>query len=536
MVRIKNYVILLFTAIFITIVIGCKQTDENEAKSPAPTSEIGNPLTISISFWDIGRDFEKKDAVLQKLEHDFNITFKPIQVSQTDHEEKFKVWAASGNFPDLFAHSLVINSPGIYADWIKQNLIRPLPSDLSKYPNVYKIAQIPDTLALRREKKLYMLPRIAYPTNDLWMMERIVFVRQDWMDHLQRTDPRNFEEFAALLESFTKDDPDGNGLQDTVGLTAASMNYLSWIFSPTFPQFAANQWVQENNEWIPYYASQKMEQVALQFRQLYQSEGLDPNFFLMKEDDAIAKFTQGKAGALVYKGTPESMSKLVELWNKSNPKQDFYDAVKILHLWPAEDGNRYFYVAPTYSTESYFSANVNEEKMDRILQLYDYLLSPEGKKLMQYGIEGKDYVEIDDQIVITRPREASGQPVSIQKLYPSTNTLHSLASWGLERTYPLDEMNKIKYGERNILACLEEMRWLLRNARATPFKYSIISLSTPHKDNISASINPLEDLTEVALSTEDPIKLWRENIKTYNQMGLQQAIREVNEKLLHPDY
>ncbi|WP_314586002.1 extracellular solute-binding protein [Paenibacillus terrigena] len=535
MVRIKAYVILLFTTLFIMTAAGCEKTDVDEAASTEPTSDTGNHLTISISFWDIGRDFEKKDAVLQKLEHDFNITFKPIQVSQTDYEEKFKVWAASDHFPDLFAHSLVINSPGIYADWIKQDLIRPLPSDLSKYPNVYKVAQIPDTLALRREKKLYMLPRIAYPTNDLWMMERVVFVRKDWMDQLHRIDPRNFEEFSSLLESFTKDDPDGNGLQDTVGLTAASINYLSWVFSPTFPQFAANQWVQEDSQWIPYYASQKMEQVASQFRQLYESGGLDPNFFLMKEDDALNKFTQGKAGAFAYKGTPESMSKVVALWNKYNPNQDFYDAVKILHLWPSEDGNRYFYVAPTYWTESYFSAKVSDEKMDRILQLYDYLLSPEGKKLMQYGIKGKDYVESSDQIVITRPREASGQPVSIQKLYPSTNTLHSLASWGLERTYRLDEMNKINYGERNILACLEEMRWLLNNARATPFKYSIISLSTPHKDNISAAINPLEDLTEVALSKDDPIKLWRENVKTYNQMGLQQAIKEVNDKLLHPD-
>ncbi|MCQ6561333.1 extracellular solute-binding protein [Paenibacillus mendelii] len=537
MIRIKPFVALFLTTALILTASGCKKDNEPIAEPPIDTtSDNGKHLDISVSFWGIGRAFEKNDEVLQKIEHDFNITLQPVQVSWADYEEKFKVWAASDKFPDLFAHSIINDSPGIYSDWIKQKLIRPLPEDLSQYPNVFEIAQIADTRALRRDKKLYMLPRNAYPTNDLWMLERVVFVRKDWMEQLGYQDPSNFNEFSAMMKAFAKKDPDRNGLHDTVGLAAGSINYLSWVFSPAFPQFAASQWVQEGSQWIPYYASKEMKKIVVQFRKLYTDGGLDTDFFLTKEDDAAEKFTQGKAGALAYKATPDSLSSMVNMWNKYNPGKDFYDSVKILHLWPADDGNRYYYVAPTYWTESYFSAKLDDDKMDRILKLYDYLLSPEGKLLMQYGIEGKDYVNFDGNIVITRPRdEKTEKPVSIQKLYPSTEILRSLAAWGLERSYRLDDLNKLRYGEKNIQASLEEMRWLLNNARATPFIYSIISLSTPNKDKLSAAINPQEDLIKVALSKGDPVKMWQEIVARYNELGLQQAIKEVNEKLLHPD-
>lgn len=534
--RLSRILTVLFFAVTVPLTAGCE--DDSSARSavdPVPQSAQDH-LNISVSFWGIGKAFEKKDEVLKKLEHDFNITLQPVQVNWTDYEEKFKIWAASDKFPDLFAHSVASDSPGVYADWIKQNLIRPLPDDLIPYPNVYEMAQIPDTRALRRDKKLYMLPRNAYPTNDLWMLERVIFVRKDWMENYGFLDPKSFDDFSAMMKSFAESDPDGNGTRDTVGLTAASINHLSWIFSPTFPQFAANQWVQEGDRWIPYYASKKMYSVVKQYRKLFADGALDNDFFVMKEDDATEKFAQSKAAALAYKATPDSMSRLVELWNKYNPDKNFYDSVKILHLWKSSDGYRYYYVAPTYWTESYFSAKIDDEKMDRILKLYDYLLSPEGKMLVRYGIEGKDYVRDEEDLIITRPvDETTGKPVSIQKLYPSTEIFRSLASWGLERTYRLDDINKINLGEKNIQACLEEMRWLLNHARATPFMYSIISMSTPNKDKLSLAVNPMEDLTKVAISSDDPVKMWQDVVKRYNAFGLQQAIQEVNYKLLHPD-
>ncbi|WP_409346511.1 extracellular solute-binding protein [Paenibacillus sp. MBLB4367] len=517
----------------IAAMAGCK--DDNKAKTAVlPNADsMSEHLDISISFWEIGKAFEKNDAVLQKIERDFNVTLKPVQVSYSDYVQKFQVWAASDSFPDVFAHSIASDTPGIYSDWIKQQLIRPLPDDLSKYPNVYQIAQIPDVRALARDKKLYMLPRIAYPTNDLWMLERVVLIRKDWMNQLGLRDPKNFDQFSAMMQAFAEKDPDGNGENDTVGLTANSMNYLSWAFSPTFPQFAASQWVHEEERWVPYYASTKMNDVVSQFRKLYTSGGLDKDFTVMKEGDANEKFAQNKAGAFAFRATPAHLSELEHLWNRYNPGKNFFDSVKILHMWPADDGARYYYVAPTYWTETYFNAKLDDRKMDRIMRLYDYLLSPEGKKLMQYGIEGQDYKEEEeDKIVMIRPTdEKTGQSGSILKKYPSLEVFRSLAAWGQERYFELNDVNKLNLGEANIQKSLEEMRWQLNNARAVPINYPIVSLPSPLKDKLSASINPLDDLIKITISKDDPVAMWQETVKGYNNRGLQDMIVEINQSI-----
>ena len=43
------------------------------------------------------------------------------------------------------------------------------------------------------------------------------------------------------------------------------------------------------------------------------------------------------------------------------------------------------------------NADVDDKKLDRILRIYDWLLSPEAKDLYDYGIEGKDYTKEGDK-------------------------------------------------------------------------------------------------------------------------------------------
>lgn len=342
MFRTRQAAKFLFISMFALLGLsGCHSGDKhNLPPAPEPSSSPpGDHLTISVAFWDIGKAFAKKDAVLQRIESKFNVTLVPVQISMYDYVQKLQMWATSGNLPDVFTHSIASDTPAVYADWIRQRLVRPLPDDLTPYPNVYRIAQIPDVRLLMRDNRQYMLPRIGYPTNALWMLERVVFVRKDWMTDLRYGDPENFEQFSSMMKAFS--------IRGKTGLTAASIKHLTWIFNPTFPQFSTDQWVLENEIWIPYYASKKMNGVVSQLRELYQSGGLDEDVLFMKEEDALHKFARGDAGALAYRATPNDLRKMEDLWNKYQPDKRFYDYVKVLHLWPSDDGHRYYYVAPT---------------------------------------------------------------------------------------------------------------------------------------------------------------------------------------------
>ncbi|WP_195575377.1 extracellular solute-binding protein, partial [Paenibacillus sp. 1001270B_150601_E10] len=481
--------------------------------------------------WDIGTAFERKDPILQQLEKQFNLTIQPVNITSSDYMQKLQMWATSDKLPDVFAHSIASDSPGIYNEWMKHRLIKPLPEDLTPYPYVDQIAQIPDIRLLKKDNKLYMLPRIGYPTNRLWMLERVLFVRKDWMNDLLLHDIASYEQFSNMLAAF-KNRTSKSKPSQMVGLTASGMNMLSWAFSSTFPQFATEQWVFEHNQWIPFYASKKMDKVVVQLRELYRNGTLDPEFYYIKEEDAVLKFVNGQAGALVYRATPDSLSELEERWKAAHPDKSFYDAVDILHVWPTEDGHRYFYAAQTYWSETFFNAKISDEKMDRILRLYDYLLSPEGQMLTSYGMEGKDYKVEDGSIIITRPYDEQRRKlVDLDKTYPSIAILRSLASWGKDRNFRFDQTNRIKFGDHNIEKSLDEMEWQFNHATATPTYPKINSLSTPAKDKLGTLINPLEDLIKVTISSEDPVAMWHRMVERYESLGLNKAITEVNTAL-----
>jgi len=526
----------ILLVILIVLAVSFSSLERSLTSSPVSVRPMGEHVTLSIAFWDIATAFKSKDAVLQKIEKEFNMTIEPVQITMADYHQKLQMWATSDKLPDVFAHSIASDSPGIYNEWIKHGLIKPLPEDLTPYPYVDQIAQIPDIRLLRKDNQLYMLPRIGYPTNRLWMLERVVFVRKDWMKDALIRELTDFKDFSNMLTTFTNRRLGSGSEPPIVGLTAAGMNELSWAFSSTFPQFAAGQWVFEDNVWIPYYASRKMDEVVVQLRELYENGALDPDFYYMKEEDALSKFAQGQAGALVYRATPSSLSRLEELWNDYQPNRSFRDSVDILRLWPSEEGQRYYYVAQTYWSETFFNAKIGDEKMSRVLQLYDYLLSPEGQRLTSYGLEDVDYRLEDGHVVMIRPvNEGSGKPDAISSVYPSIPIFRSLASWGKETEFRLNELNKISFGEENILKSLSEMEWLINNAVATPAYHKINSLSTPAKDKLSAMINPLEDVIKVVISADDPVAMWQDYVRQYKELGLGEAIAEVNEALSRRD-
>ncbi|MDQ6423285.1 extracellular solute-binding protein [Paenibacillus sp. LHD-117] len=530
-------IILMMLAMLVVLSANIKPEEHSSIySSGSSSSSFDEHLTISIAFWNIDAAFERADPVLRKIESKFNITIQPVQITMADYKQKLQMWATSGKLPDVFSHSIASDSPGVYNEWIKHGLIKPLPEDLSLYPNVNSIAQIPDIRLLKENNRLYMLPRIGYPTNRLWMLERVVYVRKDWMKDALIRDVATFEDFSNMLVTFTNRRSGAGSDQRIVGLTAAGMNYLSWALSSTFPQFAAGQWVFENNQWIPYYASAQMEEVVVQLRELYTNGALDQDFYYLKEQDAVTKFAEGQAGALVYRATPESLRLLEDEWNSHQPGRSFRESVEILHLWPDEEGKRYYYVAQTYWSETFFNSKLSDKKMDRILRLYDYLLSPDGELLTSYGIEGVDYRMDGEDIVLTRPLDkATGRPEAITKVYPSLSIFRSLASWGKEADFRLNDANIINYGETNIRKSLSEMEWQIKNGVATPAYHKINSLSTPAKDRLSAEVDPLEDLIKVIISDENPVNMWREYMETYEELGLRDAIREVNAALSRRD-
>jgi putative aldouronate transport system substrate-binding protein len=540
----------VITVLLASFLVGCtKKTEENQpsatvaasaavttdtaAPAPATDDSLKEHMDISISWWGIGTTFEKPDAILQKIEKDFNITFKPMDIGWDNYKEKSQVWAAAGQLPDIITNSITTDSPATYNEWVNQELIKALPDNLSAYPNIEQITKVDGVQGIYRDGKLYAIPRMVFPVNNMqavWAVDRAIFVRKDWMDKLNIKDPTNFGEFQDMLKAFVAKDPDGNGKSDTTGIVMNTPGYFESVFVPTFPEFGNKGWLKENGKWIPFYASKKMDQVFVQARSLYTERALDPDFAVEKAGEANQKFYQNKAGAFAYKAGSLGSGGVQAEWEKNNPGQKFFDHVKIIHLWPDANGVIYHQVNSPWWSETMINADTDDKKMERILRIYDWLLSAKGKEMFDYGIEGKDYTKDGDKITVIRPKEANGQFIDLKKEYPTMDTVSQIALWRDGSTLEDSPANRATYGDASVDFIQSEIKWQLTNTKPIPTAFELSSMSTPAKDKLS-TINFDDDFVKVILSKEDPVKMWHQILKSYDSKGLQQAITEVTAEM-----
>ncbi len=488
------------------------------------------PIEISVGFWEIQSAFKEpeKDKVLQKIQSDFNIIIKPVQVTWTDYREKYLIFAASDRLPDVFANTIGLTQ--LYKDWINQGIIRALPDDLSKYPSVKRVMELPDIKGLVVNGKFYMIPRVSYFDRNMFAGACAMLVRKDWMISMGIEDPQNFEEFMSMLKDFVEKDPDGNNKDDTMGLVLNNLDALGkWVILTIHPQFNTYGWVKEGNKFIPSAASKDFMDVIIKLKRLYTEEVMDPEFAFQKAGTGMMKFTKGKAGAFEFGFSPSALNQVKVQWDKYNHDIEFTDAVKVLNIFPAEDGIRYHNTGGTFWSESFFSANVDEVKMDKILMLYDYLLSDEGQMLFMYGLEDIDYKRSGDKIIITREKNENGKTKSLTALYPSISTLSSLASWGGDREYIYNEANRINFDKDIMEMSLDALNWTFENCEPMPRPYEVENMMTPAKSRF-AEVDVVNDVTRVILSEEDPVQMWEEILKEYESKGMKKAIEEVNKE------
>jgi len=128
-------------------------------------------MTLSVMHWDVERSLTGSyDPMRAFIEEKFNITFKGKPGLSWDNfwEIPF-VWAAAGELPDMIGGIDI--AEGAYYDWVRDGLVRAIPSDLSAYPNLAKTVAAPGVRALAVNGKNYLLPRVIIASdseNTFW--------------------------------------------------------------------------------------------------------------------------------------------------------------------------------------------------------------------------------------------------------------------------------------------------------------------------------------------------------------------------------
>ena len=167
------------------------------------------------------------------------------------------------------------------------------------------------------------IPILDYSYNG----DPVMWIREDWMKKFHLEAPKTIDDLEVIMETFTNQDPDGNGKQDTYGLTIGFKNWLNtwmseagWVFGAygTMP----NQWNLTADGKLEYGSVTPGAKQALAKLQSWMSKGYIPEEAgVYDETKAAEEFTAGKAGIVV--GPHWMPSWPLEDVKKNNPEAEY---------------------------------------------------------------------------------------------------------------------------------------------------------------------------------------------------------------------
>ena len=417
-------------------------------------------VTLNCFDWSLYEN-AKKDSIMKKVIEDTSVDFALSSMGTVGidaYARQLKMKTNIGEAPGVFFYDVSSDRETVN-NWVNQDVLVALDDYLDDYPNLKTVLTSEQYKNLTFNGKHYFIPRIN--SSNQWG----IYCRKDWIENLQKdadgayrdvtvpADDGSFtlEDFEYLLEAFTKGDPDGNGKNDTYGLTLGSS--YSWGL-PLMSAFCDYQWnlVERNGQKTYEYSlvGDGYKDYLTWMNGLYTKGYLEKSFYENTSDQMkFSKFWEGKAGILIANAeqfVPYALSNCV------------YEAEDLTFIAPpvgtanvGVEGKGGFLNYGGWWGGWFISQNCTNIK--GVLNLLDYMYGVEGSNLLYYGIPGYHYVRgangeysETEQTIANKKAEPEGTFRLAEDEFG--DSFYGFCLWGDYITWPLKSLSREKISIR----------------------------------------------------------------------------------------
>lgn len=327
----------------------------------------------------------KEMPVFQDYEKLSNVKVEFIEAPTDGFQEKKNLLFASNELPDaLFRSGL---SPLEAVRYGSAGQLIPLEGLIDEYaPNLKKLMEeYPEIRAgiTTPEGHIYAIPGIvtlgAARTDKKW-------INQMWLEKLNLEVPETTDELYDVLIAFRDGDPNGNGKQDEIPMTARVGLAIVAAMSGSFgldTQLGYNINI-ENDKVSIWMGSDKNKEMLMYLNKLYKEKLLDPEIFSHTEAQYLAKQGSGNTGFFFDQTNNNFLSIQDQYTGIAPPAGPGGDRMQSQALPIARD----------FGAFAITSINKYPEVTMRWI---DYFYSDEGSTLLRFGREGEHY-ELKDGI------------------------------------------------------------------------------------------------------------------------------------------
>jgi len=360
----------------------------SSGSAPASSQAAEEPIVITTnaSTWDIPTD--DNNPIQKYVEDRYNV--KIVNMRGTD--ENFGVKVASGEIPDIFGHN--INEADM-TNWARKGVIASISIDeIKKYmpqysadlesvdPHAWDIGII--------DGKNYGVPRI-------WLNGAYGFIptyNGEWLKAIGYSEPpKTIDELEDVLRKFRNNDPDGNGKQDTYGMSGRA-DVKPQLFNSIFAAYGINPYHFElaDDGTVTWGGITDQAKEGLKRLNSWYKEGLiDPEFMTDNGGLIDQKWASKKIGYFDYKMYHHLYGALQS--DKDNGVTAVYG-----HGLIGPDGQPTVMSNGALQVPLLFGKQVEQDEAKRvkILQMLEDLATTDDPYLRTvFGVEGESYDLVD---------------------------------------------------------------------------------------------------------------------------------------------
>lgn len=367
---------------------GTTREVQSTGESGEEKSGEGNRVTVvcdeSLMAWDSSQAAEEK---MQKLS---GLTVEVSRLSHEDFNAKVMEQMEGGEVPDV-----ILLSPSQYEAYARAgilwNMSTILQRTVEEKPKAGENGEASQEEKEERERRNAVwrqavtdqrmaVDGMLYGVESTLGTGCVTYVKRVWLNAVGMEEPKNWEEYLTMLKLFATKDPDGNGEDDTYGLSAPGLTeeeYPYTWFLPEFYQKAVPDFEQDvYGNWHDGFLSEEMKGALLRLQEVYREGYLDPLVAERSEEDVKELFCQDKTGVITY-WAGEWEEELSAQWKKEREKR-LKELARAQKEADAEQGSqagdRGLAESNTGDTgqESVAENALNEETEGKLLDDYDY--------------------------------------------------------------------------------------------------------------------------------------------------------------------
>lgn len=390
--------------------------------SDSASVNSGKKITITIGY-PKAEETWCDDDYFKYVTDKLGIDIEFISLSADSAAEKARIWISSGGMPDLVFTNFLMDE---YIQYGEQEVVKTMPADWEeKYPNVgfsMAMTRILPELKEAGNGNIYGLVRpldhyinyldefrAAYAEGkdltEMMLEKPYLYVdtygfayRKDWAKQLGiKTDYiMEYDDFIDMALKFKEADLGGVGEKNTIGVAVSyteAPNIFVTAFNSSYKYFHKD----ETGKYVCGLMEDSTTDGVVAFIDAYRKGVLATDFYTQKSKDLNSLFCSQRSGIVFPKAEVSAFRQLRADFAKANPGVNVDEALGVCWI-KSPDGKIHGRESGNHNKVWYFNPNMSDEKLDKILQLADYISSPEGGKQIRLGLPGVDYDENYNQI------------------------------------------------------------------------------------------------------------------------------------------